>query len=244
MLVNNSEPERNERSTFVTTRWTQVLASQGNSEQARQALSNLCAAYYASVVAFLRSEGRNDESARDLAHEFFARVLERPSFAGADPARGRFRSYLLGALKHFLSNERARAAREKRGSQFVHEPLETDTTLSPVLADPASPPETVFDREWAMNVLDRAFAVLKEEAARNKTLPEFEALKPFLTGDNSAPSQAEVARELGMNDGALRVAIHRLRRRFREVVRAEIAPTVNDPRDVASEMQHLIAALS
>lgn len=229
--------------TFATTRWTQVFASQGNSEQARQALSELCAAYYGPVITFLRAEGRDDETARDLAHSFFARVLERPSFAGADPSRGRFRCYLLGALKHFLAKDRARAAREKRGRQFPHEPLENDTSLGPVVPDSSAPPDGLFDREWALNILERSFSVMKEEAAHNNMMREFEKLKPFLTGESSGLSQSAAARELGMNDGAVRVAIHRLRRRFRTIVRAEISQTVSDPAEISSEMQHLIAAL-
>lgn len=228
---------------FVTTRWTHVLASRGNSEQAKQALSELCAAYYAPVVAFLRSEGRDEECARELAHEFFERVLERAAFSGADPARGRFRSYLLGALKHFLANERARTAREKRGGQVHHETLANDTTLGAAVADRgAVSSDTLFDREWAMSILERAFSVMKQEAAQNNTLREFEKLKPFLTG--AGTSQSAVACELEMKDGTVRVAIHRLRSRFRELVRAEVRQTVSSPEELPAEMQHLIAALT
>jgi RNA polymerase sigma-70 factor (ECF subfamily) len=234
-------------SAFVTTRWTQVINSRGDSPDARQALSDLCAAYYAPVVAFLRHEGRDEDTARELAHEFFAQVLERTSFDRADPQRGRFRSYLLGALKHFLANRRVHQLREKRGFGAIHEPLpqETDTTLSPGVADPASPsPDAVFDRAWALSVLERAFAVLTSESKQAGALRQFETLKPWLTGDGTGRPQAEVARELGLNEGAIRVAIHRLRRRFREVVKAEIAQTVSEPADVADELRHLIAALS
>ena len=233
--------------TFATTRWTQVLVSRGDSAQARQALSDLCAAYYGPVVAFLRREGRDDDTARELAHEFFARVLERQSFDGADPQRGRFRSYLLGALKHFLANQRVHDLREKRGGRVVHQPLptETDSSLGPEIADPSAlSPDTVYDREWALNVLERAFRVLKRECEQSGTLHEFETLKPWLTGEGTGQPQADAARELGMNEGAMRVAIHRLRRRFRELAKAEIAQTVNDPGDVAAEIRHFIEALS
>jgi len=233
--------------TFATTRWTEVLASRGASAQARQALSDLCAAYYAPVVAFLRREGRDEDTARELAHEFFARVLKRQSFEGADPQRGRFRSYLLGALKHFLANRRAYERRVKRRARTAHEPLvsETDTSLGPAFADPAAPsPDTVFDREWALNVLARAFEVVKRECEQSGALREFEALKPWLTGESVGRSQAHAARELDLNEGAVRVAIHRLRRRFRMSVKAEIAQTVSEPGDVAEEMRYLIEALS
>lgn len=232
---------------FATTRWTQVLASRGDSALGRQALSDLCAAYYAPVVAFLRREGRDDDTARELAHEFFARVLERHSFGGADPQRGRFRSYLLGALKHFLANRRVHELREKRGGHVAQTPLgvETDTSPGPAVADPATPsPDTVYDREWALNVLTHAFAVAKRDCEQSGTLREFEILKPWLTGESVGRSQAEAARELGMSEGAVRVAIHRLRRRFRELVKAEIARTVAEPHDVAEEMRYLIEALS
>ena len=230
---------------FATTRWTQVLASRGDSATARQALSDLCAGYYAPVVAFLRSGGRNEDTARELAHEFFAQVLKRASFEGADPQRGRFRSYLLGALKHFLTNWRVHESREKRGGQFVHEPLVAQTDTSSAIADPSVlSPDRLFDREWALSILDRAFATMRQEAAHHETLREFEMLKPWLTGETTVRLQADVSCDLGMTEGAVRVAIHRLRRRFRELVKAEIARTVNDPAEVAEEMRHLIEALS
>ncbi len=240
-------PSASSGDVFATTRWTQVLASHGDSAQARQALSDLCAAYYGPVVAFLRCEGRDDDTARELAHEFFARVLERRSLDGADPQRGRFRSYLLGALKHFLANRRVHELRDKRGGHVAHEPLavETDTAFGPAAPDPSMPsPDSLFDREWALNVLARAFEVMKQECEQSGTLREFEALKPWLTGESVGRSQAEAAGELGMNEGAVRVAIHRLRRRFRELVKREIAQTVTEPRDVSAEMHYLIEALS
>ena len=224
-----------------------MLASRGDSPQARQALSDLCAACYGPVVAFLRREGRHEDEARELAHEFFARVLEGPAFAGADPRRGRFRSYVLGALKHFIANRRAHESREKRGGGATHQPLLTETDTSPGLAIPdaaALPPDTLFDREWALSILGRAFEIMKTESDADGTRGQFEILKPWLTGENAGRTQADAARELAMNEGAVRVAVYRLRRRFRELVKAEIARTVNDPDDVAGEMRHLIEALT
>lgn len=224
-----------------------MVAARGDSPEARQALSDLCAAYYAPVVAFLRSEGRPDDAARELAHEFFARLLERPALDGADPQRGRFRSYLLGALKHFLANRRVHESRAKRGGGLVQEPLpcETDTSAGLAIPDPAAPlPDSYFDREWAVSLLERALTALAREAAETGTRREFEMLKPWLTGEGAGRSPTEAARELGLNEGAVRVAIHRLRRRCREVVKAEIAQTVNEPADVADELRHLIAAVS
>lgn len=224
-----------------------MLATHGDSPQAREALSDLCAAYYAPVVTFLRSEGRAEDAARELAHEFFARVLERQSLSGANPERGRFRSYLLGALKHFLANRRVRESREKRGGQITHEPFApgTDTAVEPVIVDQSVPsPEKLFDREWALSILQRALAEMRNEAAQNGMLREFETLKPWLTGETAERLQADAARDLDITEGAMRVTVHRLRRRFRDLVKAEIAQTVHDPAEIAGEVRHLIEALS
>ncbi len=234
-------------STFVTTRWTQVLAAQGNSPQAQQALSDLCAAYYAPVIAFLRRSGRDEDAARELAHEFFARVLEQQSLGGANPERGRFRSYLLGALKHFLANRRAHDLREKRGGRVIHESIsgDADPAAGAVMGELMEPvAEKLFDREWALSVLDRALAALRQQANEDNTLREFEVLKPWLTGEDTTRSQAEAARDLGISDGAVRVAIHRLRRRFRDRVNAEVLQTVQNPTEVAAEIRHLINSVS
>jgi RNA polymerase sigma-70 factor (ECF subfamily) len=206
----------------------------------------LCAAYYAPVVAFLRAEGRDEDAARELAHAFFAGVLERQSLGGADPARGRFRSYLLGALKHFLADHRDRALTAKRGSGAAHEPLAPGTDTSPGLDVPdtkAPGAEREFDRKWALIVLDRALTLLAKEHAAAGESAKFEALKPWLTGDCEHLSQAEAARTLGTNEAAVKVAVHRLRKRFRETVKAEIAATLNSAGDVEDEFRHLLAAL-
>lgn len=231
---------------FVTTRWTAVVAARGKTPEARQALSDLCGAYYAPVITFLRSEGRDADTARELAHEFFARILEKQSLEGATPERGRFRSYLLGALKHFLANRRAHESRAKRGQGAVHEPLAPGTDTSPGLeiADLTRPgPDAAFDREWAVTLLERALGILAGECAAAGRRPEYDTLKPWLTGEGGDVAQAEAARALGLTENAVRVAIHRLRRRFRELVRAEIAVTLADPADIARELEHLQAAL-
>ena len=245
--MTSGDPTPHPPSVFATTRWTRVLASRGDSPEAKVALSDLCAAYYAPVVAFLRREGRDEDAARELAHEFFARVLERPAFGGADPARGRFRSYLLGALKHFLGNRRVHELREKRGGEAAHLPLSTDTEsgfeggVAP-FTEPAA--DVLFDREWATALLDRALGTLQAEAEAQGNRREFDTLKPWLTGGGADKKQADAAHDLNASETAVRVAIHRLRRRFREVVKGEIAQTVAEPADVAGELQHLIAALS
>lgn len=231
---------------FATTRWTRVLAARGASEEAHQALSDLCAAYYAPVVTFLQRSGRDEDSARDLAHEFFARVLARRSLAGAEPARGRFRSYLLGALKHFVADARDRDHAAKRGGGKPAIPLanESDTSTGVQLADPtSSAPDQEFDRRWALTVLDRALNALEAEHIANGKVAQFMALKPWLTGDSANLRQSNAAALLGVTEGAVRVAVSRLRRRFRELVKTEIARTVEDPARVVEELRYLLEVL-
>jgi RNA polymerase sigma factor (sigma-70 family) len=232
---------------FCTTQWTQVLAAKGNTPESRQALSDLCAAYYAPVVAFLSRSTRNEDQARDLAHEFFARILGRHRLDGADPERGRFRTYLLGAIKHFLAKQRASAACEKRGARFLHEPIPAASDTSPGLDIPdttALPPDDHFDREWALNVLQRGLAALEQETEAAGAGAQFHALKPWLTGDRPDLTQAEAARELNMSEGAVRVAVYRLRRRFRDLVKAEVSQTVDPTGTVDDELRHLLDVLS
>ena len=232
-------------SNFAATRWTVVAQAKGGDTAAQAALSELGAAYYAPVVAFLRSRSGNEDAAREQAHAFFARVLEGGSLGGADPARGRFRSYLLGAVKHFLGDERDRANTEKRGSGIEPVPFDahaTDSGLG-VSAPVASETELAFDRQWALIIIARALEVVATELREAGKGAHFDALKPWLTGENPALSQAETARTLGMSEGATKVAIHRLRQRFRETVKAEIAQTVRDAADVEDELRHLLAVL-
>ena len=225
-------------STFHPTRWTLVLRSRGEGEEARAALSDLCAAYYGPVVAFLRREGRSEDAAREMAHAFFECVLS-DGVGTPDPRRGRFRSYLLGALKHFLMKQREAALAGKRGGGVEHVPLLSESDTSPGIPMPGVVDDTLaFDREWALALIGRALTVLENEHAGKERL--FTALKPWLDG-GAAVSQAETARSLGMSETAVKVAIHRLRVRFRELIRAEVAATVDDPEDVTGELRHLIA---
>ena len=236
-------------SAFVTTQWTRVLQSRGDSEESRVALAELCEAYYAPVFAFILREIRNDDAARDLTQEFFARLLKKDAFAKVNPARGRFRSYLLAAVKHFLSDMRDRDAAAKRNPGQPLQSLHHDTTSTTAeiqIPDPhATAPDLEFDRKWAMTLLDRALTQLAEEhKAENKT-DLFEALKPWLTGDSDQLSQVEVARALDMNESTFKVTIHRLRRRFRDLVKTQIAATLPEPdlALVADEMSYLISIL-
>ena len=213
-----------------------MLRASGKGAEAEAALADLCAAYYAPVVAFLRRDGCGEDVAREKAHAFFASVLA--SGVGApEREHGRFRSYLLGALKHFLSKQRDAALAEKRGGGAEHIVLTTDTAAG--LPLPAAPDDAlVFDREWAFTVIARALVALEAEKPAH-----FPTLKPWLDG-GAVCSQAGAATALGMSETAVKVAIHRLRVRFRELIRAEVAATVHDPADAADELRHLIAIAS
>lgn len=234
---------------FGPTRWTLVLAARGATPEALAALGELCAAYWTPVFRFLRREGRDEDAARELTQEFFARLLARGGVAGAAPERGRFRSFLLGAVKHFLGDLRDRENAAKRGGGMVPESLDhgtgPGTAPGSQVADPASDvPDRVFDREWALAVMARSLSALEAEFAATGRAAHFTALKPWLVGDAAALSQAAAATALGMSEGAVKVAIHRLRRRFRELVRAEVAQTLPAGDDLDAELRYLIEVLT
>lgn len=242
-----SVPPRASSPVFATTQWTQVLDARGDSGDAKAALSDLCAAYYPPVFAFIRHNAPDDDTARDLTQEFFARLLTRHGIDHVDPERGRFRSFLLGAVKHFLSDARDHSARLKRGAGIPLQSLDAvGTDTSPGLQVPDTKlisPDREFDRKWALTVLDRALAVLAKEHESTGKLDHFRALKPWLTGETSDLSQSDAARALDLNEGAVKVAIHRLRRRFRELVKFEIGHTLRDPSQTDHELACLMAAL-
>ena len=232
---------------FVTTQWTQVLATRGDSPEARQALSDLCAAYYTPVFVLMRRTAPSEEAARDLTQEFFARVLARAGLGQVDPERGRFRFFLLGAVKHFLADVHDQQCRLKRGGGRAPVSLDAGTDSSPGMevADASLPsPDLEFDREWAVTLLARALERLGREQGEAGKGDQFPALKPWLTGDKQDVSLAELAARLGTSEGALRVTLHRLRKRFRELVKEEIAGTVGDATHVREEMGYLLEVLS
>lgn len=224
------------------------MRAQGESPQARAALSELCASYYLPVHRFLCREGRDEDSARELAQEFFARILQRGELGAAEPGRGKFRSYLLGAVKHFLADQRKHEGRQKRGGGATVESLDASASEDGAPRewpdDHARTPDAWFDRQWALAIMDRALtAVATEFAAADKT-EQFQRLKPWLVGEAPTLSQSEVGGQLGLNEGAVKVAIHRLRVRFREALRSEVRQTLAESDDVDAELRYLFQALA
>jgi RNA polymerase sigma-70 factor (ECF subfamily) len=193
----------------------------------------------------LRARSYTAEDAQDLTQAFFVRVLEKRAISQADPARGRFRSFMLTALKNFAANEFDHAAAQKRGGGARAISLDLAFAEGRLQLEPQTghTPETIFDRRWAISLLDRVVALLRSEAAGTRAL-HFESFKAYLTGDEPRLSYAETAAVLGMSEGAVKVAVHRLRRRFRDLARAEVARTVSSPEQIDDELRHLWAAVS
>lgn len=231
---------------FATTRWTLIAAAQDRaSPDARAALAALCTAYWYPLYAFIRRQGYPAHEAQDLTQEFFSRLLEKDYLRVVDRDKGKFRSFLLAACKHFLANERDRLQAQKRGGGRDHFSLDVRAAESRYGLEPAHnlTPEKLFDRRWALTLLDQVLAGLKEETARTGKHGLFEALKVFLTGEKTATSYTQLAERLAMTPGAVKVAVHRLRRRYRELLREAIARTVENPGDIDGEIRDLFAAL-
>jgi RNA polymerase sigma-70 factor (ECF subfamily) len=230
---------------FRTTRWTQVSRAKADSEEGRQALAELCDAYYEPVVAFLRCELRDADAAREMTHEFFARLLAGDAIAKAERERGRFRSFLLGAVKHFLSRRREAARRLKRGGGAPCVSLnDEDAAEARWVADASVlSPDKAFDRQWALTVLARAMEALRRKYAAEGSEEFFESAKPWLTGDAVHGEQMMLVDRTGLNPAALRVAVHRIKKRFRQLVKMEVAGTLDDPGQVNAEVRLLLAAL-
>jgi RNA polymerase sigma factor (sigma-70 family) len=232
---------------FATTRWSLVLAA-GERTDARsaEALASLCDLYWYPVYAFIRRQGYRAEDGADLTQAFFTRVLEKGYFHDADPARGRFRAFLCVAIRHFLSNERDRERTLKRGGRRPPISLDVETAEGRYQLEPRDnlTPEKLFDRRWALMLLDRVLARVAEEQKAAGKADLFDRLKGCLTADAADAPYAEIGKTLGMSEGAVKVAAHRLRRRFRDALVEEIAHTVLDPADVAAEIKHLLSAVS
>ena len=236
------------KSQFHTTQWTQVMSARGDSTESREALRVLCENYYEPVLAYLKRAGYDrGDGARDLAHDFFADLLSGQRLELLDREKGRFRSYLLGALKHFLSHQRERNQAEKRGGKADGISLdETGAEFREKLSIEdrnTLPPDAWFDQQWAMALLGRALATLEKECREDGRETQFQHLNPWLTGEAEYGDQAALAEKVGLPANTLKSTIHRLRRRFRAAVKAEIAETLADPEQVENEMSALFAAL-
>ena len=227
---------------FHTTRWTRVCQAQADSDDGQQALADLCDAYYEPVQAFLRCELRGADAASEMSHAFFAEMLRGGSILGADRERGRFRSYLLGAVKHFVARQREYAGRRKRGGGQEAVSLDDKEALD-ISDTRQKTPDAEFDRQWAVTVLARGLEGLRLECQADGREPFFEQVRPLLTGDSVRGDQADLATSCGMNLQAFRMAVHRLKKRLRQCVKAEVAGTLDDPAMVQEEMQTLFMAL-
>jgi RNA polymerase sigma-70 factor (ECF subfamily) len=231
---------------FLTTRWSLVIAAgKTPSPTSRAALESLCASYWYPLYAFARRKGTDHELASDLVQGLFAALLARKDLEQVAPERGRFRSFLLAALEHHMSNERDRARALKRGGAQIPIAIDGDDAERRFAREPAHSrtPEREFARSWAIETLARTLAALEAEHSDGDKRALFEALKPELQGAGSS-SYADIAAELGSTEGAIKTAAHRLRRRWRELLRAEVAGTLSDPADVDDEIRGLFEALS
>jgi RNA polymerase sigma factor (sigma-70 family) len=230
---------------FTTTHWSVVLEAQSESPAAQEALEKLCHIYWRPIYSFVRRQGIAPEEAEDVTQAFFLDLLEHKSLTAVRREKGRFRSYLLGALKYFLADERRRAMAIKRGKGQRLIPLEELSTDERTEVEPADPvtAEKIYERRWASTVLERALSLLKNEyvAAGNAVL--FDSLKQLLPDEPGSPSQADIAGKLGMTSNAVRQAFHRFRQRYQSLLREEIAQTVATPGDIEDELRHLIAVV-
>jgi RNA polymerase sigma factor (sigma-70 family) len=223
-----------------------VLAAGGSdSTAAHQALATLCEAYWYPLYAYVRRQGTHAEDAHDLTQGFLASLLERRDFDGLSQERGRFRAFLLASLRHYLSNEAARRRTAKRGGGAIHVPIAFDAAEQRYSVEPTTceTPETLYERRWALAVLDRALTALRQEWRDDGREREFDVLKGCMLGRGPARGYANIAAELGVSEGAARVAVHRLRRRFQSQLKRDIAETVSDPALVEDEIRFLARAL-
>ena len=237
-----------EGSAFTTTHWSVVLAAADSVAPGGQAaLERLCHTYWPAAYAFVRRQGRGPDEALDSTQEFFARFLEQKHVKLADPERGRFRSFLLSALDNFLKSEwRKQQAQKRGGGQWIislDEQRDAETRFLAEPVDPATTPDRAYEKRWAITMLERVLSRLRGEFVATGRSDHFDALKVFVWGEPGTASQVDVAARLGITPNALGVAVHRLRRRFGELLREEIARTVATPADVDDELRHLIEVL-
>jgi DNA-directed RNA polymerase specialized sigma24 family protein len=233
---------------FPTTRITLVRAAAGGPDrQSREALATLCGLYWYPLYAYVRRCGHDAEEAQDLTQGFIARLLEKNSLRHFQQERGRFRSFLLAALKHFLANERDAVRAQKRGGGLAPVPLSValHTGERRYRLEPRDEmtPERIFEKQWALGLLHRVVERLREESVKSGKGQQFDLLRGCLTGDDDRIGYRDLAGKLGMSEGAVKVAVHRLRHRFHEALREEIAMTVTDPIEIGEEIRYLLTIL-
>lgn len=232
---------------FHTTKWSMILAASrtGSDFGTREALANLCEAYWYPVFAFVRRSGRSREDALDLTQGYFAGLLERGLLETADPARGRFRSFMLATVKHFLSNERRREAAVKRGGTVAFVTLDSATEHEQrrSVSDENDSPERAFEREWALTVFHRARRRLEREFNDAGKTEQFRLLQGHLSGEDTSRSYADIASELRSTEAAIKMAVRRLRQRFGKLLREEITQTLDDESDMDAEVQYLLSVI-
>ena len=224
-----------------------LAAGEADSSRSRQALAALCETYWYPLYAFIRRQGCTVEEARDLAQGYFLQLLEKGFLKKIRPEAGRFRSFLLVSVKHFLSNERDRERALKRGGGRLPIRLEFDVAEGRYRMDPADSaltPDRLFERQWAMTVLERSMSSLREESVRSGETVRFDLLKLYLMGEEPAVPYRQVAAELGMTESAVQVAVHRMRQRFGQVLREVIAQTVTNPAEIDDEIRYMLSALA
>ena len=231
---------------FATTHWSVVLAAADEeTPEAAAALERLCRTYWYPLYAYVRREGHSPEDAQDLTQEFFATLLRRDSLAHVAPEKGRFRSFLLAAMRHFLSDQRDRARTVKRGGRVEILSLDAQEAEDRYRLEPVDrlDAEKIYERRWAMTLIEQALARLREESAAAGKAELFERLRRFVVGESEA-TWGEAASELGLTEGAMKAAVHRLRERYRVLLRDEIAHTVADPAEIEEEVRYLIRVIT
>jgi RNA polymerase sigma-70 factor (ECF subfamily) len=232
---------------FATTHWTVVLSARdAASPECASSLEALCRAYWYPLYAYVRRRGHRPHDAQDLTQEFFACLLRKQYLNAADREKGRFRTFLIVALQRFLANDWDRTRAQKRGGGQGLLSLDAQAAEQRYLAEPAAEltPDRVYERRWALTLLERTMARLRHEFTGAGKAADFDQLKRFLTAEGQAPAYSELARQLNSSEGAARVAVHRVRKRFREVFREEISQTVAGPENVEEEIRHLLAAMA
>jgi RNA polymerase sigma-70 factor (ECF subfamily) len=230
----------------ATTQWSQVLAARdGTDTEARAAVESLCRTYWQPLYAYIRHQGYAPDAARDLTQGFFAEFLEKDFLAEVDPEKGRFRSFLLASLRHFLAHQRrsARALKRGGGTRTLSLDTEAGEEAYALQSSAQQTPVDVFEKRWATTVLERAMVRLRKDSAASGDAAQFAGLKQYLTSPEPQMPYREVAEELAMSQGAVATAVHRMRQRYGRCLRTEIADTVADPADVDDELRHLLAMM-